>query len=95
MGTPGCYLLQQNAGLLGRTSATGTYHRAGKEEEEEEEPKHKNIHSFLCHVMPVIDKNCLKYRDTFVARLEADYSSYRAENTVGLLQQPAALCCSF
>ena len=40
MGTSRCYLLQQNAGLLGRTSPTRTFHAAG---EEDEEPERKNV----------------------------------------------------
>jgi hypothetical protein len=95
MGTSRCYLLQQNAGLSGRTLSTRTYCTAG---EEDEEPKQKTF-----KVSCVFDKNRLKGGDTFVARLKTDIqlsamwncSSYRTENTVRLLQQPGALSCSF
>jgi len=62
--------------------------------------KNQNIKTFK--VSCVFDKNRLKGRDTSVARLKSNiqlpamwnYSSYRTENTISLLQQPAALSCS-
>jgi len=90
MGTFRWYLLQYNSDLLGRTSSTRTSKQL------EKKTKNRNVKTFK--VSCVFDKNRLKGRDTFVARLKSgiqlpallNYSSYRTQNTVRLLQQPAA-----